>query len=134
MRKIKLILKFLLAILFVLAGFNHFFNTAFYLRIVPSYLPWHLLLVYLSGLVEIILGILLLIPKFTQLAAWGLMALLVAVFPANVQMVVNHDLFPEYSVEALWVRLPLQVVLIGSVYWYTVSMAQEKKSGETGAA
>jgi uncharacterized membrane protein len=62
------------------------------------------------------------------------MALLVAVFPANVQMVVNHDLFPEYSVEALWVRLPLQVVLIGSVYWYTVSMAQEKKSGETGAA
>jgi uncharacterized membrane protein len=134
MQKLKLILKFLLAIFFVLAGFNHFFNTAFYLRIMPTYLPWHLPLVYLSGLVEIILGILLLIPKFTQLAACGLIALLVAVFPANIHMVVNHDLFPEYSIAALWVRLPLQVVLIGWVYWYTVSMAQGKKSGETAAA
>jgi uncharacterized membrane protein len=113
MLKLKLILKLLLAIFFVLVGFNHFFNPTFYLRIMPSYLPWHLLLVYLSGLVEIILGILLLIPKFMQLAARGLIALLVAVFPANIYMLVNHDLFPEHSVEALCLRLPLQVVLIG---------------------
>ena len=134
MQKLKLILKLLFAIFFVLAGFNHFFNTAFYLHIMPSYLPLHLPLVYLSGLVEIILGILLLIPKWTRVAAWGLIALLIAVFPANIHMAVNHDLFPEYSIAALWIRLPLQIVLIGCAYWCAVSIAQGKKSGGTAPA
>lgn len=128
MQKLKLILKFFFAIFFVLAGFNHFFSTEFYLQIMPSYLPWHLLLVYLSGLVEIILGIVLLIPKFTQMAAWGLIVLLIAVLPANIHMAVNHNLYPDYSVAALWVRLPLQIVLIGWAYWYTRAIAPKKKS------
>jgi uncharacterized membrane protein len=134
MQKLKLILKFLLAIFFVLAGFNHFFSTAFYLHIMPSYLPWHLLLVFLSGLFEIILGTLLLIPKFTQMAAWGLIALLIAVFPANIHMAVNHELYPEYSVATLWLRLPLQCVLMGLAYWYTISVVRGEKSGGTAAA
>lgn len=62
-------LKCLFAILFVAAGFNHFFNTSFYLRIMPPYLARPLLLIYLSGLVEIILGLLLLIPDFARAAA-----------------------------------------------------------------
>ncbi len=128
MQRLKLILKFLFAIFFVLAGFNHFFSTAFYLHIMPSYLPWQLLLIYLSGLVEIILGIALLIPTCTQMAAWGLIALLIAVLPANIHMAVNYDLYPEYSVAALWVRLPLQIVLMGWAYWYTLANAHGKKS------
>ena len=127
MQKLKLILKFLLAILFLLGGLNHFFSTAFYLHIMPSYLPYHLMLVYLSGLFEIILGIMLLIPKLSQLAAWGMIALLIAVFPANIQMAFNHELYPEYNPTTLWVRLPLQIVLIGWAYWYTTSISQGKK-------
>ncbi|MGI8836937.1 MAG: DoxX family protein [Pyrinomonadaceae bacterium] len=121
LRKLKLILKYLLAAFFVVGGLNHFINPAFYLKIIPPYLPWHLLLVYLSGFFEIALGILLLIPKFTHIAAWGLIALLIAVFPANIHMAINHELFPEYSVMTLWLRLPLQFVLMALSYWYTNS-------------
>jgi len=126
-QKLKLILKYLLAIFFVLAGLNHFINPGFYLKIVPPYLPWHLLLVYLSGLFEIVLGCLLLLPRFTTIAAWGLIALLVAVFPANIHMAVNHDLFPAYSVTALWLRLPLQFVFIAWAYWYVDPLERRKE-------
>jgi uncharacterized membrane protein len=113
-----------LAAFFVLAGLNHFVNAAFYLKIMPPYLPWHLPFVYLSGLFEIIFGLMLPAARFTRAAAWGLIALLVAVFPANVHMAVNHELFPEYSVVALWLRLPLQFVLAAGVYLYTLPVAR----------
>jgi uncharacterized membrane protein len=134
MRIFKLTLKFLFALFFLLAGFNHFFNTVFYVKIMPPYLPWHLQLVYLSGVLEIILGLLLLIPKFKHGAAWGLIMLLLAVFPANIHMAVNHELYPEYSVAALWLRLPLQLILIGWAYCYTISKAQGADNGEALAA
>lgn len=119
MRKLKIALQYLLGILFVLAGLYHFINPNFYLRMMPSYLPWHLFLVYLSGFCEIGFGILLLIPKFTRRAAWGLIALLVAVFPANLHMALNPHLFPDYPPEGLLLRLPLQAILIAWAYWYT---------------
>ena len=119
MQQIKLILKYILALFFVLAGLNHFREQDFYLKIMPPYLPWHLFLVYLSGFFEIALGILLLIPRQGHLAAWGLIALLVAVFPANIHMAVNAELYPEFSSTALWARLPLQAILIAWAYWYT---------------
>lgn len=124
MRKLKLIFQYLLAAFFVLAGFNHFISPAFYLKMMPPYLPWHLLLVYLSGVFEIALGILLLLPKCTHIAAWGLVALLIAVFPANIHMAVHHDLFPEYRVMTLWLRLPLQLVTIAWAYWYTLPVGR----------
>jgi len=125
---LKLIVKFLFAMFFVLAGVNHFFNAAFYVKIVPPYLPWHLLLVYLSGLFEIVLGCLLLLSRFTRMAAWGLIALLIAVYPANIHMAVNHDLFPDYNATGLWLRLPLQFVFIAWAHWYTRIPA--KRAGE----
>jgi uncharacterized membrane protein len=124
MRKIKLLLKYVFVLFFVLAGFNHFIKTAFYLKIMPTYLPWHPLLVYLSGVFEIVLGLLLLTRKFTRVAAWGLIALLVAVFPANIHMAINHGLYPEYSSTALWLRLPLQGVLMAWAYLYTLPVAR----------
>ncbi|HEX7176517.1 MAG TPA: DoxX family membrane protein [Pyrinomonadaceae bacterium] len=133
MQKIKLILKFLFAAFFVLAGLNHFTNADFYLKIMPPYLPLHLLLVYLSGAAEIVLGLLLLIPKFTRVAAWGLIALLVAVFPANIHMAINHEFYPEYNVAAVWLRLPLQLVLIALAYWYTLPVAQRGRGGDAAA-
>lgn len=86
----------------------------------PPYLPWHLPLVYLSGIAEIVLGGMLIIPKFTPIAAWGLLALLIAVFPANLHMAIHHELFPEYRAMTLWLRLPLQFVLMALCYWYTL--------------
>jgi uncharacterized membrane protein len=121
---IKQILKYLLAFSFILAGFNHFINSAFYLRMMPPVLPAHLFLIYLSGLFQIALGILLLIPKYTRVAAWGLIALLIAVFPANIYMWMNAELFPEFSPTALSLRLPLQIVLIAWAFWFTRSNNQ----------
>ena len=116
---VKLILKYLLAGVFVLAGINHFINPAFYLKMMPPVLPAHLFLVYLSGSFEIILGVLLLVPRFTRFAAWGLIALLIAVFPANIFMAQNTELFPEFNPVVIWLRLPLQLVLIAWTFFYT---------------
>jgi uncharacterized membrane protein len=134
MRKLKPVLKYLFAVFFVLAGFNHFINTAFYMKIMPTYLPWHLLLVYLSGVIEIVLGVLLLTRRFTRMAAWGLVALLIAVFPANIHMAINHELYPEYSVMALRIRLMFQFVLIAWAYWYTLPVDVGLKDSEATAA
>jgi uncharacterized membrane protein len=85
----------------------------------PPYVPWHLAMVQVSGVAEIALGILLLIPRAAPAAAAGLIALLAAVFPANVQMALHPETFPEFSPTALWMRLPLQAVMIAWAYWYT---------------
>jgi uncharacterized membrane protein len=120
LQKLGVGLRYLLAAFFILAGLNHFLNAPFYLKIMPPYLPWPLVLVYLSGVFEIAGGILLLIPRLIRIGVRGLIALLIAVFPANIHMAFNHELFPEYHPVALWLRLPLQLVLIAWCYWYTV--------------
>ena len=114
-----LVLKWVLGLLFVLAGAAHFVRPEMYVKIMPPYLPWHLELVYLSGLFEIVLGVLLLIPRTTSPAAWGLIALLIAVFPANLHMAQNPELYPGINPVLLWLRLPLQGVLIAWAYTYT---------------
>lgn len=119
MRTLKLIPRFLLAGFFVLAGLNHFINPALYLKIMPPYLPCHLFLVYLSGFFETALGAMLMIPKYTRAAAWGLIGLLIAVLPANIHMAINAELYPAISPTALWIRLPLQAVLMAWAYRYT---------------
>ena len=85
----------------------------------PPYLPWHAELVYLSGIAEIMLGALLLPRQFAKLAAWGLIALCIAVFPANLHMALHAELYPAIPLWALWLRLPLQGLLIAWAWWYT---------------
>jgi len=133
MHTIKRILKWLFGIAFITAGILHFVYAEFYLKIMPPFLPAPLFLVYLSGAFEIALGILLLIPKFTRRAAYGLIALLVAVFPANIYMAANAAMFSQYSAAALYIRLPMQLILIVLVFWFTKdgSAAENtEKSGE----
>jgi uncharacterized membrane protein len=115
---LKTIVRVVFAALFIIAGVTHFTNRDFFTAIVPPYLPWPVALVYVSGVAEIGLGMLLLIPRTSVLAGWGLIALLVAVFPANVHMAVNPQLYPATSPTALWIRLPLQGVLIAVAYWF----------------
>lgn len=119
MQAMKFAPRYVFGLLFVGAGLYHFINPDFYLRIMPPYLPWHLFLVYLSGFFESALGLLLLTRRFSRLAAWGLIALLIAVFPANVHMALNPQLFPAIPQIALWLRLPLQFVFIAWAYQYT---------------
>ena len=119
MKIVKTILKYILAVAFIFAGTNHFINAPFYLRMMPPVLPAHLFLVYLSGVFEILFGILLAIPRFSRFAAWLIIALLIAVFPANIYMAMNPQLFPEISPTALYIRLPLQLILIAWAFWFT---------------
>ncbi len=121
MKIFKNLLKIFFALFFVLAGVNHFIDPAFYLKIMPPYLSWHYELVILSGIAEVVLGIALLIPKLSRIAAWGIIALLIAVFPANLHMAMHPELYSDIPVVALWIRLPIQGLLILWAYWYTRS-------------
>ena len=117
--RLKRIMRWLLGGLFVLAGVNHFHDAPFYERIMPPYLPWPTALVYVSGVFEIALGALVLVPRTAPLAAWGLIALLIAVFPANIHMAVHTELYPQIAPAYLWARLPLQGVFIAWAWWFT---------------
>ncbi len=119
MRKLRLLFRWLFGVFFVVAGANHFVHSAMYVAIMPPYLPWHLPLVYLSGACESILGILLLVERTRTVAAWGLMALLIAVFPANIHMATHPALYPAIPEITLWIRLPLQGLLIAWAWLYT---------------
>ncbi|MAX38392.1 MAG: DoxX family protein [Gimesia sp.] len=120
MSRLKTTSKYLLAIFMIGAGTMHFVNPVFYLKIMPPYLPFHKELVLISGVCEILLGILLLILKYSHLAAWGIIALLVAVFPANVYLYQNQDILPASPIIHL-LRLPLQGVFVLWAYWHTRS-------------
>jgi len=118
MSSAKPVFKWLLAILMIGAGTTHFANPQFFLKIVPPALPYHLGIVYLSGVFEVLLGGLLLVPKSSRLAAWGIIALLIAVFPANIYAYQHQELIPAPPLLHL-LRLPLQGVLILWAYWHT---------------
>ena len=119
--KIKLTLRILLALLFIVAGTLHFTYPRFYLAIMPPALPYHLELVYVSGFFEIVGGAGLLIPALRRYAGYGLIALLIAVFPANIHMATDVAEAGEtrFPLLLLWLRLPLQFVLIALVWWST---------------
>lgn len=111
--------KYLLAFFLVGAGTMHFVRPDLYLKIMPPYLPFPLELVYLSGFIELVLGLLLLVPRCSQWAAWGIIALLVAVFPANIFLYQHQELMPGPPLLHL-LRLPLQAVFILWAYWHTM--------------
>jgi uncharacterized membrane protein len=110
-----------LVLIMVAAGVMHFVAPKGFVRIVPEYLPYPLLLVYISGFFEILGGLGLLVERVRPLAAWGLIALYVAVFPANVNMAVHGIPFSGTEPQPLltWARLPLQALLIFWAYQYT---------------
>ncbi|QLH85094.1 DoxX family protein [Halosimplex pelagicum] len=112
---------------YVLAGVLHFVAPDTYERVVPPQFPRPRTLVYLSGIAEVALGVGVLFERTRRRSAWGLIALLVAVFPANVYMATGDEFEPGDLPEqlrdprdaALWARLPLQAVLVAWAWWYT---------------
>ena len=110
---------YIMAFLYLIAGLNHLINPKIYLKIIPRYLPKPKLLNGLSGLAEIILGIALCIPMLSKFAAWGIIALLIAIFPANLYMVTDKKAGMGLPKIILLLRLPLQIALIIWAYYYT---------------
>ena len=111
--------RLLTGVLFILAGLNHFRQPQVYRAIMPPYLPWPSFLVALSGYAEIALGALALVPRWQRQAGWGLIALLVAIFPANLHMALHPERYSQIPAWLLWLRLPLQALLIAWVHWCT---------------
>jgi uncharacterized membrane protein len=115
--------RYLIGVLFILAGLLHFLKPGMYMSIMPDFIPYHKAMVLISGAAEILGGIGFMTPDFRTYATWGLVLLLIAVFPANIDMAwsgyKNHG-FTLYT-WALIARLPLQFVLIWWVYWAGVN-------------
>jgi uncharacterized membrane protein len=119
----------LLAAIFVFAGVMHFVIPASYVGIMPPWLPWHRELVYLSGVAEIAGGVGLLIDRTRRAAGIGLILLLIAVWPANLQMLLDARAADKpLAYEAfLWLRLPLQPVLI----WWVWRVSRRRPGPES---
>ena len=129
MSRVKQGLLWLMAFFYTIGGVNHFVAPQFYLPMMPPYLPLHLELVYLSGVAEIVLGIAVLFPSVRVQAAWGIILLLIAIFPANLHIAFNNVPIGG-ATEGLgplnWVRLPFQAVFVAWAWWYT------KPAGSSG--
>ncbi|HRZ31394.1 MAG TPA: DoxX family protein [Flavobacterium sp.] len=110
---------YLMSAIYIIAGFNHFRNPKLYLKIIPPYFSNPKLLNYTSGIAEILLGFLLCIPEFTPFASWGIIILLLAIFPANLYMYQNENAGLGLPKWIRLLRLPLQFVLIFWAYHYT---------------
>ncbi|HLA56474.1 MAG TPA: hypothetical protein VK623_10260 [Flavobacterium sp.] len=110
---------YLMALLYILAGGNHFRKPRLYLQIIPAFFRNPRLINGVSGLAEILLGTLLCIPAVSEYAALGIIVLLIAVFPANMFMYTNENARLGFPKWLLLLRLPLQIVLIIWAYQYT---------------
>jgi len=115
----KLISIYLMSLFYISIGIKHFINVDWFMKIMPPYLPYHKVLVYLSGVFEIIFGIMLVFEKTRFLAGWGLILLLIAVFPANIYLAQTNGEAMNISPVLAWGRLPFQAVFIGLAYWHS---------------
>ena len=116
-------------VLYTAAGINHFIHPQFYLKIMPPWIPLHKELVFISGVFEILFAVMLVFPLSRRLGAWGIILLLIAVFPANIQMMLDYIKENNPRRWLAIVRLPLQFLLI---YWaYTFTKPGLLKSAKT---
>ncbi len=117
----KRVLLWPMAAIYIVSGMIHFIDADAYIAIMPGYLPWHSQLVFLSGVAELTLGIGVLVPATRMVAAWGIILLLIVIFPANLSVAMNDLAYvgDEPSTLLNWLRLPFQLVLIAWAYWYT---------------
>ena len=109
----------IMSIFYVGIGIKHFTSPMWFVKIVPPILPYKLSLVYISGFFEILFGIMLLFPHTRYIAAWGLIMLLIAVFPANIYLAMTNGAALNITPLIAWGRLPFQFVFIGIAYWHS---------------
>ena len=119
MKLLKLITIVIMAYFYISVGIKHFTEPEWFLQIYPPFLPFGLAAVYVSGFFEVLFGIMLLIPKTRYYAGWGLIALLIAVFPANIYLAYTNGAAMDISAAVAWGRLPFQALFIGLAYWHS---------------
>ena len=117
---LKEISGFVMSFFYIYVGIKHFYDPSFFLQIMPPYIPYHLELVYISGGIEIFLGVFLIIKKTREYAAFGIIVLLVAVFPANTYLAETNGAAMNISPEIAWGRLPIQLIFLGLAYWHSI--------------
>jgi uncharacterized membrane protein len=110
---------FLQTVFYCIAGVNHLWHPAPYAAIMPPWVPWHYPVIYISGIAEFALGIFLIPDRTRKTAAWLIILLLVCIFPANIQMLLNYLRAHNSDTWLAWVRLPLQLLLIAWAYLFT---------------
>jgi len=113
--KLRWFVLALVSLFFLIGGVCHFTCTEYFISIMPPYLPWHRTWVYLSGAFELLGAIALWMPATRRLAGIGLIALALAVWPANIHMAIHPDAFPAIPVWALYLRVPLQLLIIAAI-------------------
>jgi uncharacterized membrane protein len=123
----------LLAIFFIAAGVNHFLNPDTYLAMMPPALPFPKALNVISGAAEVLGGIGVLLPHYRRAAGWGLMALLLAVFPANIHVAMNGWEGVDLAPWVLWARLPFQILFMVWVYFATLARPKRNRSWSRSA-
>ena len=116
---IKYLSLMVMGIFYISIGFSHFTSPIWYVQIVPPYLPYKLELVYISGLFEILFGGMLLFKKTRFLAGWGLILLLIAVYPANIYLAQTNGAAMNTTPLIAWGRLPVQFIFVGLAYWHS---------------
>ena len=116
---IKYFSMIVMGVFYISIGFSHFTSPIWYVKIVPPYLPYKLELVYISGLFEILFGGMLLFKKTRFLAGWGLILLLIAVYPANIYLAQTNGAAMNTTPLIAWGRLPVQFIFVGLAYWYS---------------
>ena len=115
---VKVISVYVMGIFYIIVGIKHFQDPSWFVQIVPPILPYKYEMVYISGFFEVLLGILLMIPRFQSIAAKGLIALLICVYPANIYLAQTNGVVMGISPLIAWGRLPFQFVFIGLAYWH----------------
>jgi uncharacterized membrane protein len=121
-------LRIAIGVLLILQGLNHFVSDEIMIRMMPSWLPAHRELVWASGVAEIVLGAGALLRRTRQLAGWGILLLLVAVWPANWTMALAPEQWPIPG-WLLWLRLPLQLVFAYGV-WASCIAPERSRTAE----
>jgi len=121
MRTFKKISLILLIVGYIAAGINHFRIPAFYIAIIPAYLPYHQILNTLAGIFEITFGLMLIFTTTRKLAAWGIILLLILFMPVHIAMLSGHTHLNSGTVKPVlaWLRLFFQPVLIAWAWWHT---------------
>ena len=118
-KTLKTASRYIMSLFYVSVGINHFLNPEWFVKIVPPILlEFDYQLVFLSGVCEVMFGLLILIPKARYYAAWGLILTLAAVFPANIYLAQTNGVAMDTTAAVAWYRLPFQTVFILLAYWH----------------
>lgn len=117
----------IIALFFLIGGVAHFVFTDFFVMAMPDYLSYHKELVLISGIFELLGAIGILIPKTRFLAGCGLIALMAAVYPANINMALHPERYPDIPEIILYIRLPLQFLFVWFVWW-AIHLGKRKKA------